>query len=60
MNDSRLLELKEIYKNRNLIEELSWGVYARHDGYTSKQNGEFLNWLCYMAYKKIKEMEENK
>lgn len=57
MNDERLAELKEKYKDRNLLEELAWGVYANHSGYTSKQNGEFLNWLCLMAYKKIKETD---
>lgn len=55
MNDERLAELKEKYKDRNLVEELAWGVYANHSGYTSKQNGEFLNWLCLMAYKALKE-----
>lgn len=59
MNDERLAELKEKYKDRNLLEELAWGVYANHGGYTSKQNGEFLNWLCLMAYKKIKEADND-
>lgn len=54
MNTERLAELKEKYKDRNLLEELYWGIYADHSGYTSKQNGEFLNWLCLMAYTKIK------
>ena len=54
MNDERLAELKEKYKDRNLLEELAWGIYANHSGYTSKQNGEFLNWLCMMAYKALK------
>lgn len=55
MNDERLAELKEKYKDRNLLEELAWGIYADHSGYTSKQDGEFLNWLCLMAYKALKE-----
>lgn len=55
MNDERLAELQEKYKDRNLLEELAWGVYANHSGYTSKQDGEFLNWLCLMAYKALKE-----
>lgn len=55
MNDERLAELKEKYKDRNLFEELAWGAYADHSGYTSKQNGEFLNWLCMRAYKALKE-----
>jgi len=55
MNDERLAELKEKYKNRNLLEELAWGIYWNHSGYTSKQNGEFLNWLCLMAYRSLKE-----
>lgn len=58
MNDTRLAELKEMYKSRNLMEELAWGTYANHSGYTSKQNGEFLNWLCLMAYKALKEMDK--
>lgn len=55
MNDERLAELQEKYKDRNLLEELAWGAYADHSGYTSKQNGEFLNWLCMRAYKALKE-----
>ena len=55
MNDNRLAELKDKYKDRNLLEELAWGAYANHSGYTSKQNGEFLNWLCMSAYKALKE-----
>lgn len=55
MNDERLAELKEKYKDRNLLEELAWGIYANHSGYTSKQDGEFLNWLCLMAHKALKE-----
>lgn len=55
MTDERLAELKEKYKDRNLLVELVWGTYANHSGYTSKQNGEFLNWLCMMAYKALKE-----
>ena len=55
MNDERLAELKEKYKDRSLLEELAWGIYANHSGYTSKQNGEFLNWLCMMAYKALKD-----
>ena len=57
MNDDKLLELKEKYKNRNLMEELSWGAYYNHQGYTYKLQAEFLNWLCYTAYKRIKELE---
>lgn len=55
MTDERLAELQEKYKNRNLFEELAWGIYANHSGYTPKQDGEFLNWLCLMAYKALKE-----
>lgn len=54
MNDTRLAELREKYKNRNLLEELAWGIYADHSGYTTKQSGEFLNWLCNMAYRALK------
>lgn len=59
MNDEKLAELREKYKNRNLREELSWGAYANHNGYTGKTNAEFLNWLCNAAYRRIKELEEN-
>lgn len=55
MTDERLAELQEKYKDRNLLEELAWGAYANHSGYTSKQNGEFLNWLCMAAYTALKE-----
>ena len=55
MTDERLAELQEIYKDQNLLEELAWGAYADHSGYTYKQDGEFLNWLCLMAYKALKE-----
>lgn len=57
MNDARLAELKEKYKNRNLMEELVWGIYADHSGYTNKVNAEFLNWLIYTAYKALKEVQ---
>ncbi len=60
MNDERLAELQEKYKDRNLLEELAWGAYADHSGYTSKQNGEFLNWLCLMAYKALKGKPQSK
>ena len=55
MNDDRLAELQEKYKDRDLLEELAWGIYWNHSGYTSKQDGEFLNWLCLKAYKALKE-----
>ena len=54
MNDTRLAELREKYKNRNLLEELACGIYADHSGYTTKQSGEFLNWLFNMAYRAVK------
>ena len=57
MNDTRLAELKEKYKKRNLLEELAWGVYVNHSGYTSKSNGEFLNWLCLSSYKKLRAIQ---
>ena len=60
MNDERLTELREKYKDRNLLEELGWGAYANHSGYQSKSNGEFINWLCNAAYRKIKEQPEQK
>ena len=55
MNDARLTELREKYKDRNLLEELDWGTYANHGGYTNKWDAEFLNWLCDAAYRAIKE-----
>ena len=55
MNDDRLAELQEKYNDRDLLEELAWGIYWNHSGYTSKQDGEFLNWLCFKAYKVLKE-----
>lgn len=58
MNNERLEELREKYKKRNLLEELHWGMYADHSGYTSKQNGEFLNWLCDMAYRELKKNQK--
>lgn len=54
MNDERLEELREKYKKRNLLVELKRGMYANHSGYTSEQKGEFLNWLCDMAYRELK------
>ena len=56
MNDEKLEELREKYKNRKLLEELAWGTYADHSGYTSKSNAEFLNWLCNAAYREIKRL----
>ena len=57
MNDARLNELRQKYKDRNLLEELGWGAYANHSGYTSKHNGEFLNWLCNEAYRELKKTQ---
>ena len=57
MNDARLAELEGKYKNRDLFEELKWGIYWDHSGYTRKQDGEFLNWLCLMAYRALKEKQ---
>lgn len=57
MNDARLNELRQKYKDRNLLEELGWGAYANHSGYTSKSNGEFLNWLCNEAYRELKKTQ---
>ena len=54
MNEKRLSELREKYKDRELLKELSWGVYHDHSGYTSKADGEFLSWLCDAAYIAIK------
>lgn len=56
MNNERLEELREEYKNRKLLEELAWGTYADHSGYTRKNNAEFLNWLCDAAYREIKRL----
>ena len=63
MNDERLAELRvefEERQNRKLMEELIWGMYADHSGYTSKARGEFINWLCNAAYRALKNMEDDR
>lgn len=57
MNDTRLSELREKYKDRDLMEELSWAIYGNHSGYVTKKDGEFINWLCDRAYREIKAKE---
>ena len=57
MNDERLAELKKVYADRNLMEELSWAVYANHSGCVSKTRGEFMNWLCLRAYNELKQAQ---
>jgi len=54
MDDIRLSELREVYKDRNLMEELEWGKYAYHGGYRSEQTGQFINWLCDAAHRALK------
>ena len=58
MNDTRLAELREIYKDRDILEELSWAIYGDHSGYVTKKDGEFINWLCDRAYGEIKASKE--
>ena len=60
MNDARLAELAEMYADRDLIEELAWGVYANHSGSVRKEQGEFINWLCFSAYKALKALNIDK
>ena len=57
MNDERLAELEKEYADRNLMEELSWAVYANHGGYVSKEHGEFINWLVLKAYHELKQAQ---
>jgi len=59
MDNDRLAELRDKYKNRNIMTELTWCAYYNHQGYTTKQNAEFLNWLGNVAYRRIKELEDN-
>lgn len=60
MDSERMAELKKRHKDRNLIEELRWGMHADHSGYQRKSQGEFINWLCDMAYHQIKEQTDRK
>ncbi len=46
-------ELRDRYSGRDLMTELRWGVKTDHHGYTNKQDGEFLNWLCDAAEREI-------
>lgn len=54
VNDEKLVELTKQYADRDLLEELSWEAYANHNKYLSKPQAEFINWLCYAAYKELK------
>lgn len=59
MNDERLDQLREIYKNRKLLVELNWGRYANHNRYNRKLDAEFLNWLCDKSYHEIKSKQNS-
>lgn len=49
-------KLLEIYKNRNLMEELNFSAYYP-TGKQDKQTEGYYKWLCLSAYMKIKELE---
>lgn len=49
---------EEKFKDRNLMEELSWGTYGIKGGYLRESHAEFLRWLCGAAYDEIKRLKE--
>lgn len=55
MTNERMEELREKYKDRDILVELCWGKKANLKGYLTKDDAEFLNWLCDAAYRKIQE-----
>ena len=48
-------DLCEKFKNRNLLEELSWTANYPPKGYVNKANTDYYQWLAYMAYQTIKD-----
>jgi len=53
-----LEELEEKYKNRNLMEELSWAAYYTRKGYMTAEYEDYYRWLAHVAYKRIKDLEK--
>lgn len=53
----RMEELCEKFKCRNLLEELGWYISYPPRGYIRKSETDLIQWVMYMAYKKIKEEE---
>ena len=47
-------ELRRQYRNRNLLEELSYESIHIRRGYLSQQDADFLRWLCDAAYREIR------
>ena len=52
--DERFKELDKRYGKRNLMEELNYTA-----NYYSGGNPEYIRWLAYKAFKRIKESELN-
>lgn len=60
MAEEKLMTLREQYKDRNLLEELSWGRRANFQGYMTREEANFINWLCDASYSMIKKLSEVK
>ncbi len=50
MNNEKFKKLNEKYKDRNLLEELFCNAHAENDSYISKEDNDYLNWLCNNSY----------
>lgn len=50
--------LRQMYKGRNLKEELEWTANNTKNGYTSVQGANYISWLALAALDRIKELEE--
>lgn len=58
MKEDRLKKLCEKYQTRDVMKELEFFFnYPKH-GYLTNADSEFLEWLCYAAYNRIKEAEK--
>ena len=58
MTDEQRKILNAKYSNRNIMEELSWGTHGFKPGYLSRENAEFINWLCDTAYTALEKARE--
>lgn len=50
-------QLLEKYKDRNLMEELSWAANYTRKGYMTAEYEDYYSWLALAAYKRIKALE---
>lgn len=52
-----MMQLYSMYENRNVKTELKYMSERLASGYLTRDEADFLRWLCHAALKRIKELE---